>query len=83
MRTRRRTGVLYGPWKLTPREVRALDAACVYDSNGEAAQSMGVAVRTYENLLYRAYNRMDVYGKGATRVLALRLWLGYHGVIVL
>jgi hypothetical protein len=46
MRTRRRTGVLYGPWKLTPREVRALDAACVYDSNGEAAQSMGV--RTYD-----------------------------------
>jgi DNA-binding CsgD family transcriptional regulator len=76
------TRTYYGPWRLTPAECHALDCICVYESNAEAARRSGVALRTLENQLVAAYNKLGVGSRrSASRLLAIRTWLEYHGAV--
>lgn len=72
----------YGPWGLTPAEVRAMDATCVYERHKVTARRLGITVRTIEAHMRSAYKKMGVAQlDGSTRVHAMRVWLEYHGAI--
>lgn len=80
IKRRKRRGPFVGPWELTTREAEAMDAVAVEGlTNRDAARKLGLQVRTLENVLYRAYYRMDAKPGMEGRRQALALWQEWRG----
>lgn len=67
-------------WHLTTHEARALDLICCFGNNRAAAAYAGIASKTLDQQLYRAYQQMKMHGvvfDGCCRTQAMRLWMEY------